>query len=90
VDLHRELFSETPSVFLHVMEDETAQVIGFAFWFLRDSIWRGRQRMYVADLYVEPSQKVDMHELELVNELARLADEGGYGPLLSQGICGYR
>ena len=90
VDLQRELFGETPSVFLHVTEDRAGQVIGFAFWFLRDSIWRGRKRMYIADLYVEPSQQAAMYELELVGELARIADEGGYGPLLSQGICGSR
>ena len=88
-DLHRELFGEMPSVFLHVEEDGAAQIAGFAFWFLRDSIWRGRQRMYVADVYVEPSQQAAMYELELIGELSRIADEGGYGPLLSQGIGGY-
>lgn len=90
LDLRQELFSETPSVFPHVMEGEAGEVIGFAFWFLRDSIWRGRKRMYISEIYVEPSQQAAMCEIELVGELARIANEGGYGPLLSQVIRGSR
>lgn len=41
--------------------------------------------MYVADLYIAPSGEAMMHELELVEELARVADEGGYGPLQGRG-----
>lgn len=70
---------------LHMAEDQFGQVVRFAFCFLRDSIWWGRKRIYVAYLDVAPSGGAMMYELELVEELARVADEEGYGPLQGRG-----
>ena len=41
--------------------------------------------MHVANLYIVPSMEAMMHELELVEKLARVAGEGGCDPLQGRG-----
>ena len=77
-DLRASLFGDDPKVFAHVAEHEGA-VVGFALWFLSYSTWLGRHGIYLEDLYVEPAARGRGHGKALLTELARIADERGYG-----------
>ncbi|MEV5568803.1 GNAT family N-acetyltransferase [Spirillospora sp. NPDC052269] len=77
-DLSRDLFGPEPKVFAHVAEHE-GEVVGFALWFLSYSTWLGRHGIYLEDLYVSPMTRGQGHGKALLSELARIADERGYG-----------
>ncbi|MFC5184873.1 GNAT family N-acetyltransferase [Actinomadura harenae] len=77
-DLLRDLFGAEPKVFAHVAEHE-GRVVGFALWFLGYSTWLGRHGIYLEDLYVSPETRGQGHGKALLSELARIADERGYG-----------
>ncbi|MEV4252921.1 GNAT family N-acetyltransferase [Spirillospora sp. NPDC049652] len=77
-DLRRSLFGPEPKVFAHVAEQD-GRVVGFALWFLSYSTWLGRHGVYLEDLYVSPEARGHGHGRALLAELARIADERGYG-----------
>jgi GNAT superfamily N-acetyltransferase len=77
-DLSRNLFGPEPRVFAHVVEHEGA-VVGFALWFLSFSTWLGSHGIYLEDLYVSPSVRGRGYGRALLQELARIAVERGYG-----------
>lgn len=77
-DLRRHLFGERPAVFAHIAEHE-GEPVGFALWFLNYSTWTGRHGIYLEDLYVTPQARGFGYGRELLVELARIADERGYG-----------
>ncbi|WP_026413782.1 GNAT family N-acetyltransferase [Actinomadura oligospora] len=77
-DLRRDLFGPEPKVFAHVAEHE-GEVVGFALWFLNYSTWLGRHGIYLEDLYVSPETRGHGFGKALLSELARIADERGYG-----------
>ena len=54
-------------------------IAGFALWFLNFSTWVGRHGIYLEDLYVRPELRGHGYGSELLVELARIADERGYG-----------
>ncbi|MDL4771929.1 GNAT family N-acetyltransferase [Actinomadura xylanilytica] len=72
------LFGADPKVFAHVAEHE-GEVVGFALWFLTFSTWLGSHGIYLEDLYVDPSVRGRGHGRALLTELARIADDRGYG-----------
>ncbi|RKS71714.1 ribosomal protein S18 acetylase RimI-like enzyme [Actinomadura pelletieri DSM 43383] len=72
------LFGDDPKVFAHVVEHE-GRVVGFAVWFLTYSTWNGTHGIYLEDLYVEPGVRGVGYGKALLGELARIADERGYG-----------
>ncbi|GAA4240516.1 GNAT family N-acetyltransferase [Actinomadura meridiana] len=72
------LFGDEPKVFAHVAEHE-GRVVGFALWFLTYSTWNGTHGIYLEDLFVEPGVRGHGYGKALLSELARIADERGYG-----------
>jgi GNAT superfamily N-acetyltransferase len=77
-DLRSSLFGPEPRVFAHVVEHE-GRVVGFALWFLSFSTWLGRHGIYLEDLYVSPQARGHGYGKALLTELAKIADERGYG-----------
>jgi len=83
-DLEAALFGDRPALFGLIAEhpgDEKPIVAGFALWFLNFSTWVGRHGIYLEDLYVRPELRGHGYGRELLIELARIADERGYGRL---------
>ena len=71
------LFGPDPAVYaLMAEDDETGSVVGFALWFRNFSTWLGRHGVY---LYVRPSHRGHGYGKALLQELARIAVERGYG-----------
>ncbi|MGI5167724.1 N-acetyltransferase family protein [Spirillospora sp. CA-253888] len=77
-DLRALMFGEEPKVFGLIAEDG-GEVVGFAVWFLTFSTWLGRHGIYLEDLYVDPVARGKGYGRLLLAELARIADERGYG-----------
>ena len=74
------LFGPDPAVYaLMADDDETGAVVGFALWFRNFSTWLGRHGVYLEDLYVRPSHRGHGYGKALLQELARIAVERGYG-----------
>ena len=78
--LREALFGPDPRVHAHVAED-SGQVVGFALWFLNFSTWQGRHGIYLEDLYVRPELRGRGHGKALLQTLAGLCVERGYGRL---------
>ena len=74
------LFSQHPAVFCHIAEHD-GEPVGFALWFLNFSTWMGRHGIYLEDLYVRPESRGHGYGKALLQELARIATERGYGRL---------
>lgn len=79
-ELRRALFGEHPAVFAHVA-DVGGEVVGFALWFLNFSTWLGVHGIYLEDLYVRPDQRGRGLGRRLLQTLAALCVERGYGRL---------
>jgi GNAT superfamily N-acetyltransferase len=84
--LREALFGPDPTVFAHVAETASTEhgageVVGFALWFLNFSTWRGRNGIYLEDLYVQPEHRGSGLGRELLTELARICVERGYARL---------
>ncbi len=78
--LERALFGPEPAVYaLIATEETTGEVVGFALWFLNFSTWLGRHGIYLEDLYVRPSHRGHGYGKALLQALARIAVERGYG-----------
>jgi GNAT superfamily N-acetyltransferase len=78
------LFADHPALFGLIAEHPGGDgpvVAGFALWFLNFSTWVGRHGIYLEDLYVRPEMRGKGYGGELLVELARIADERGYGRL---------
>ncbi len=74
------LFGPDPAVYaLMAEDDETGAVVGFALWFRNFSTWLGRHGVYLEDLYVRPTHRGHGYGKALLQELARIAVERGYG-----------
>ena len=76
--LRASLFGADPKAFAHVAEHD-GRVVGFALWFLTFSTWNGTHGIYLEDLYVDPDVRGHGYGRALLTELARIADERGYG-----------
>jgi GNAT superfamily N-acetyltransferase len=74
------LFGDDPAVYALMAEDETTgETVGFALWFRNFSTWLGRHGVYLEDLYVRPSHRGRGYGKSLLQALARIAVERGYG-----------
>ena len=83
-DLQAALFDDRAAVFGLIAEHPGADgpiIAGFALWFLNFSTWVGRHGIYLEDLYVRPELRGHGYGRQLLVELARIADERGYGRL---------
>lgn len=76
--LHARLFGDDPRVHVLIAEHE-GRVAGFAVWFLTFSTWNGTHGIHLEDLFVDPAVRGHGHGKALLTELARIADERGYG-----------
>ena len=85
-DLSNALFSNSkshtsgPAAYAHVAELD-GEVIGFALWFLNYSTWLGVHGIYLEDLYVQPEHRGIGAGKALLQTLAKLCVERGYGRL---------
>ena len=71
------LFSATPHVYCHVVEEEHT-IVGFALWFLTFSTFEGATGLYLEDLYVRESHRRQGIGASLLQRLAALCVERGY------------
>ena len=81
-DLEAALFRDGAALFGLIAEHPGADgpvIAGFALWFLNFSTWVGRHGIYLEDLYVRSELRGYGYGSELLVELARIADERGYG-----------
>jgi GNAT superfamily N-acetyltransferase len=79
-DFARALFGPSPTVFCHVAEVD-GEIVGFALWYLSFSTWLGRNGIWLEDLFVRPEHRARGLGRALLEELARLCVERGYGRL---------
>ncbi|MEK9664078.1 MAG: GNAT family N-acetyltransferase [Candidatus Nanopelagicales bacterium] len=78
--LRESLFSAEPAVFaLIAQDDDSGDVVGFALWFRNFSTWLGRHGVYLEDLYVRPEHRGSGHGKAMLQQLARIAVDRGYG-----------
>jgi GNAT superfamily N-acetyltransferase len=85
---HEALFGPRPAVFAHVVEHRDGAVragepavVGMALWYLTFSTWLGRHGLWLEDLYVRPEHRGRGYGRLLLEELARVCVERGYGRL---------
>jgi GNAT superfamily N-acetyltransferase len=78
--LQAALFGASPAAFCHVAEID-GQVGGIAIWFVSFSTWLGVHGMYLEDLYVQPAHRRGGIGRALLQTLARVAVDRGYGRL---------
>jgi len=74
------LFGDNPSVFCHLAEWSGAPV-GFALWFLNFSSFRGRNGIYLEDIFVQPAHRGKGIGKALLVHLAKVCAERGYARL---------
>jgi GNAT superfamily N-acetyltransferase len=60
---------------------QSARLAGFALWFLNFSTWLGRHGIYLEDLYVRPELRGRGYGRVLLQSLAQVCIERGYGRL---------
>jgi GNAT superfamily N-acetyltransferase len=78
--LYEALFGPEPRTYALVAEYH-GTVAGFAVWFLNFSTWLGRHGVYLEDLYVRPELRGLRYGRALLQELARICVDRGYGRL---------
>jgi GNAT superfamily N-acetyltransferase len=71
-DLVRDGFGEAP-LFRTLIAELDGQPVGFAFYFLAYSTWRGQPTLYLEDLFVRPAARGHGAGKALMQELAREA-----------------
>ena len=72
------IFSENPKVFCDLVEVD-GDIAGMAIWFLNYSTWQGKHGIYLEDLYVRPEYRGLGYGKALLQHLARICVERGYG-----------
>ncbi len=72
------IFAPNPSVFADLIEIE-GQVVAMAIWFLNYSTWQGKHGIYLEDLYVKPEFRGRGYGKSLLQHLAKVCIERGYG-----------
>ena len=77
-DLLETIFAENPKVFCEVVEVED-EIVGMAIWFLNYSTWQGKHGIYLEDLYIKPEFRGRGYGKALLQHLAAVCDERGYG-----------
>lgn len=72
------IFVENPKVFCDLVDVE-GEIVGFAIWFLNYSTWQGRHGIYLEDLFVKSEFRGRGYGKALLQHLARVCEERGYG-----------
>ncbi len=77
-DLLKTIFAENQKVFCEVVEVE-GEIVGMAIWFLNYSTWQGKHGIYLEDLYIKPEFRGRGYGKALLQHLAAICNERGYG-----------
>ena len=72
------IFSEEPRVFCDLVEVD-GEIAGMAIWFLNYSTWQGKHGIYLEDLFIKPEYRGRGYGKALLQHLARICEEKGYG-----------
>ena len=72
------LFGPSPVASCHVAEVDGA-VVGFALWYVSFSTWQGRPGLWLEDLFVRPAARGHGLGKALLQALAQVCIERGYG-----------
>ena len=72
------IFASNPSVFCEFVEVD-GEIAGMAIWFLNYSTWQGKHGIYLEDLYVKPEFRGRGYGKALLQHLAKVCIERGYG-----------
>src|SRR2546423_13111469 len=76
--LREVLFGPKPSAEV-LLSLENAEPVGFAVFFHNFSTWLGRQGLYLEDLFVRPEKRGKGYGRALLERLAQIAKERGWG-----------
>ncbi len=76
--IERDFFGSQPKVFCEIVESG-GEVAGFAIWFLNYSTWQGKHGIYLEDLFVKPQFRGQGLGKALLQRLAQICTENGYG-----------
>lgn len=77
-ELMATIFAAEPQVFCDVVEVD-GEIAGMAIWFLNYSTWQGKHGIYLEDLFIKPEFRGRGYGKALLQHLARLCNERGYG-----------
>jgi len=77
-DLFATIFATDPKVFCDLVEVD-GEIAGMAIWFLNYSTWQGKHGIYLEDLYIKPEFRGHGYGKALLQHLARICNERGYG-----------
>jgi GNAT superfamily N-acetyltransferase len=72
------IFAEEPRVFCDLVEVD-GDIAGMAIWFLNYSTWQGKHGIYLEDLFIKPQFRGRGFGKALLQHLARICEEKGYG-----------
>lgn len=72
------IFAENPKVFCDFVEVD-GDIAGMAIWFLNYSTWQGKHGIYLEDLYVKLEFRGRGYGKALLQHLANICNERGYG-----------
>ena len=76
--IHEALFSEKPTAYCELIELDTGEIVGFAFWFKNYSTWTGTPGIYLEDLFVMPEFRGAGYGKALLVHLAKKCVENGW------------
>ncbi len=77
-EIFETIFSENPKVFCDLVEVD-GDIAGMAIWFLNYSTWQGKHGIYLEDLFVKPEYRGRGYGKALLQHLAQICNEKGYG-----------
>lgn len=72
------IFATDPKVFCDLVEVD-GEIAGMAIWFLNYSTWQGKHGIYLEDLYIRPEFRGRGFGKALLQHLASICIERGYG-----------
>ena len=76
--INEALFSEKPTAYCELIELDTGEIVGFAFWFKNYSTWTGTPGIYLEDLFVMPEFRGAGYGKALLVHLAKKCVENGW------------
>ena len=77
-ELLETIFVDNARVFCDVV-DVNGEIAGMAIWFLNYSTWQGKHGIYLEDLFIKPEFRGKGYGKALLEHLAKVCDERGYG-----------
>jgi GNAT superfamily N-acetyltransferase len=77
-ELLETIFVDDARVFCDVVEVD-GEIAGMAIWFLNYSTWQGKHGIYLEDLFIKPEFRSRGFGKALLQHLAKVCDERGYG-----------